>query len=152
MSVRAIRDEGDRGRLITEIGARALPFTVSMSKGARRSDAQNRTVHRWFGEIAAHDSDHPANVKAYCNMIYGRPILLAEDPEWAEMFNAILRPLPYETALKAIQVLDIPFTRRMTTRQLSTYMDAMFHDYTARGVRLTDPEGLKYAAEMEGAA
>lgn len=152
MMVRAIRTEDDRARLATEIAARALPFTVSMSKGAKRSDAQNRTIHRWFGEIAIHDSDHPTHVKAYCNMVYGRPILLAEDPEWAEVFDTILRPLPYAVALNAVRVLDIPFTRRMNTRQLSRYMDAMFRDYTSRGVRLTDPEGLKYVAEMEATA
>lgn len=107
-----------------------------------RTKAQNRLVHKWFGEIASQMVGQTAEeVKAECNLTYGRPILGVEDDEWNAAFGYIFDALSYPAKLKAIRVLDIPFTRRMTVKQLTKYMDQMYRDYTEQGVRLTTPEG-----------
>ena len=118
-------------------------------KEADRTKAQNRLVHRWFADIArAMVWQSEADIKAECNLTYGRPILARDDEEWSAAFGYIFDALNRPAKLKAIRVLDIPFTRRMRVKQLIEYMEQMQRDYAEQGVMLTDPEARKY----EGAA
>lgn len=110
-----------------------------------RTSAQNRLVHRWFADIArAMVGQSEAEIKAECNLIYGRPILARDDPEWEAAFGYIFDSLSYPAKLKAVRVLDVPFTRRMKVKQLSEYMEQMQKDYREQGIYLTDPELRKY--------
>ena len=131
-------------RLIDAAPAGAV-VTIGEAKEARTL-AQNRLVHRWFADIARHHSfgSSEADIKAECNLTYGLPIMLRDDPEWASAFSYIFADLNRPTKLKAIRVLDIPFTRRMGVKQISEYMDQMQRDYRELGVHLTDPEARKY--------
>lgn len=121
--------------------------TVSISeKAEERTKAQNRLIHRWFADISRHHSfgQSEADVKVHCNLTYGRPIMARDDPEWEGAFGYIFDRLDRPAKLKAIRVLDVPFTRRMRVKQLSEYMDQMQRDYAELGVYLTDPELRKY--------
>ena len=114
-----------------------------------RTSAQNRLVHRWFADVARElVGVTEAEVKAQYNLTYGRPILARDDPEWSAAFGYLFDALDHHAKLRAIRILDVPFTRRMGVRQLSEYMDQMQRDYAEAGIRLTDPEARKY----EGAA
>lgn len=145
MGVHYVKTEAQRAELISALLLDVpLPFTASIAKGVKRSQAQNNTIHQWFTDIAKQTHEAMMDVKAHCNMTYGRPILLRDDAEWCEVFEAVLRPLPYPLALRAVKVLDVPFTRRMRVKQLTEYMDAMSRDYRQRGIWLTDPEAMKY--------
>ena len=59
-------------------------------------------------------------------------------------FSFVFDALNLPSKLKAIRVLDVPFTRIMGVRQLTKYMKQMSLDYRDEGVVLTDPEMLKY--------
>jgi hypothetical protein len=111
-------------------------------KGEARTKAQNRLVHRWFTDIARHHSfgQSEADVKADCNLTYGLPILTRDDVEWGACFGYIFDAMNKPSKLKAIRVLDVPFTRRMGVQQLNEYMGQMQQDYAEQGVFLTDPE------------
>lgn len=114
-----------------------------------RSARQNRTIHKWFEQIAMQQPGmSKAEVKAQCNLTYGVPILRRDDPEWAGAFGYIFADLNHASKLKAIRVLDIPVTRNMKVGQLCEYMDQMQRDYREAGFVLIDPEARKY----EGAA
>lgn len=114
-----------------------------------RTGSQNRLVHRWFADVARAVGDQSeVDIKAECNLTYGRPILARDDPEWESAFGYIFDSLSRPAKLKAIRVLDIPFTRKMSVSQLREYMDQMRRDYAEAGIYLTDPELRKY----EGAA
>ena len=126
-------------------GARVVVTEAAES----RTSAQNRLVHLWFADVArAMVGMSEFEIKAECNLTYGRPILARDDPVWAGAFGYIFDSLNRPSKLKAIRVLDIPFTRRMGVKQLSEYMDQMQRDYAEVGISLTDPEAQKY----EGAA
>lgn len=106
-----------------------------------RTPPQNRLLHRWFADVARSVGDQSeAEVKAECNLTYGRPILARDDPEWEIAFGYIFDNLSHAAKLKAIRVLDVPFTRRMKSKQLREYMDQMRRDFADAGIHLTDPE------------
>ena len=143
MTSRTIRNAEDWTKFAALIADMEFPFCVVAVKGNDRTAAQNRLIHKWFGEVAAHRGDTTMQeVKAECNLSYGKPILMRDDPEWGAIFGYLFESLPYEKKLLAIRKLDVPFTRQMKVKQLSEYMDQMQRDYRGQGVQLTDPEGL----------
>lgn len=143
MTTFTIRTPDDSMRFQHFLSGMEFPYVVTAKKDRDRTAAQNRLIHKWFGEIAAQKGDVTAQeVKAACNLAYGKPILMRDDPEWAEAFGRLFDVLNHEAKMDAIRILDLPFTRRMGVGQLSEYMDAMMRDALKRGVVLTDPEGL----------
>ena len=59
-----------------------------------------------------------------------------------------MKELPYEEKLAAVKAFDLPVTRLMTVRQMTSFMDEMQRKWSAHGIRLTDPEALKYEQEF----
>jgi len=109
-----------------------------------RTTEQNALLHKWFSEIATQKGDETMlDVKAHCNLTYGRPIKVRDDETWSAVFGYLFDQLNYEKKIKAVRVLDVPFTRNMNVRQLSEYMDAMSRDYRQEGFVLTEPEAMR---------
>ena len=140
-----------RGQAQRELAKRLIDsalddaVVVVNEAGEARTAAQNRLLHRWFADIAkCLEGQSEADIKAECNLTYGRPILARDDPDWEGAFGYIFDSLNRPSKLKAIRVLDVPFTRRMKVKQLTEYMDQMRRDYAEAGIHLTDPEMLKY--------
>lgn len=130
----------DTAKMIVDAKAMDRPFVVTIRDGQDKKTEQNGLVHQWFTDIANWNDDQTAaEVKAHCNLTYGRPIMDRDDPEWKSVFGYLFEALSYEAKLKAIRVLDVPFTRRMGLKQISEYMTQMGKDYREAGVPLTDP-------------
>jgi hypothetical protein len=137
-----ITDSEVLGKALHFVACAEQPFTLTFSKDKDRTGAQNNLVHKWFADIAKQKGDESAaEIKALCNLTYGRPILDRDDEEWKAAFGYIFDSLSHAAKLKAMRVLDVPITRRMSVVQLSEYMDQMARDYREQGFRLTDPEG-----------
>lgn len=120
-------------------------WTVTLRKaGENRTIQQNRTLHMWFGEVAKQSGDLDAiDVKGMCHRRWGLTIKM-RDPQWAWVWERTGARLPYEKqcALLASGVMNV--SSSMSVPELSEYMDAMARHYRSEGVRLTDPEALKY--------
>ena len=145
MASRILRTDQDRAGWVTFIAAQPLPITVTAIKGARRSLPQNSTAAKWYSEIAAETGETAIEVKAMCKHQFGLLIMQAQNPAWVAEWEPIYAPLSYEKRLKLFEVL--PLTSRFTTKQMAEYMDAVQKTYTAQGIRLTDPEMMKYQNE-----
>lgn len=118
---------------------------VTTKKGVGRSIDQNALSHAWYNDIAQQIADTPENVKCECKLRFGVPILRAEDPDFAEMYDAaILRSLTYEQKLKAMKYL--PVTSNMTKEQLSRYLDYIQKSYAEQGVVVSFPGDLERCA------
>jgi len=62
----------------------------------------------------------------------------AEDAEFRDSYDAVIRPLSYENKLIAMRCW--PVTSIMTKPQLSKFLEAVQVDFLARGTMLTFPE------------
>lgn len=146
MASRVIRTEADIEALRRLLLARELPVTVNITKGESRTSRQNSLAWQWFQDISAQLGDHtPSEARAYCKLHFGVPILRAENDAFRLAYDRVLKPLPYEAKLAAMrEPLDFPVTSLMTTRQQTAYLDAIHAYFSHRGVKLTDPEALKY--------
>ena len=150
MPTKVIRHPEHVEALAILIRNRKLPVTVHWTQGAPRTSAQNRLAQRWFADIATQLGDQThAEVRAECKLTIGVPILRAESEVFRLSYDRVFKHLTYEEKLAAIQEFDLPVTRRMTVKQMSAFMDEMQRKFSAQGVRLTDPEALKYEEEFQ---
>lgn len=144
MATRSIETEQDRAMLVRYLVAHPLPFTVQIEAGASRSSKQNRLNRQWMLDIAAQRSDYDAEGwRAYCKLHFGVGIRKASDEAFAEMYDRVIRPLPYEAKIALMRVpIDLPVTRDMNTKQMTQYLDQVQQHFASEGVVLTDPELL----------
>lgn len=150
MPTKIIREPDHVDALAAMLRFRKLPITVTWTQGAPRSHAQNRLAQRWFTDIATQLGDQThEDVRAECKMRFGVPILRAENEAFRLSYDRVIKPMPYEEKLEAIKAFDLPVTRLMTVKQMTEFMDAMQKHWSVQGVRLTDPEALKYEMEFE---
>lgn len=149
MPTKIIREPIHVEALANMLRGRKLPITVTWTQGAPRSTAQNRLAQRWFTDIATQLGDQThEDVRAECKLRFGVPILRAENEAFRLSYDRVLKALPYEEKLAAIKAFDLPVTRLMTVKQMTAFMDEMQRHWTVQGVRLTDPEALKYEQEF----
>ncbi|MFV1538726.1 hypothetical protein [Phaeobacter sp. JH204B] len=150
MATRVLRSADDIGALSRLISARTkYPLTVTITQGASRSGLQNRLAQRWFTDVSRHLEDQThEEVRAYCKLHFGVPILRAENEAFRQSYDATMKHLPYEAKLAAVKAFDLPVTRLMTVKQMTAFMDEMQRHWCGLGLRLTDPEALKYEEEF----
>lgn len=142
MTSRIIETRSDLIGLERLLQTREMPFTVSIAKGKKRSNRQNRTQRLWMNEAAEQLGDRtPEEVRGICKLTIGVPILRAENEAFREKYDAVVRPLPYEQKLALMmEPFDFPVTRLMSTKQKTAYLDEVNMKLAAQGVVLTMPE------------
>ena len=101
-------------------------YTVEVKK-LSRSDMQNNTEFMWYKEIAlAKGDENPTDIRAYCKLHFGVPILREDNEEFRIAYDKAVKPLTYDKKLLVmVEPLDFPVTRIMTTDQMQRYMDCI---------------------------
>lgn len=149
MPSKIIRSPEHVDALAILLKGRKLPLTVTWAQGVSRSSLQNRLAQRWFSDIATQLGDQThEEVRAACKLQFGVPILRAENEAFRVQYDRTMKHLPYDQKLDAVRVFDLPVTRLMTVKQMTAFMDAMQRHWLAQGIRLTDPEALRYEEEF----
>lgn len=118
---------------------------ISTAYGKDRSQEQNALSFRWYKIASLEEGDRtPEEVRKYCKLHFGVPILRADDESFCARYDEIIRPLAYELKLKAMDLL--PVTSSMNTEQMSRYLNAVQMDFAGRGIILEGGESLLDAA------
>ena len=147
MTSRVLKTDLERQQYINTLNAQPLPLTVSFVRGAKRSNPQNKTFNMWYAQAAAQLGDtDPQEVRAQCKLMFGVPILRRDDAAFRLTYDANFKPFEYETKIRLFIALEPAVTSKMTTKQCAEYMDAMQRHFLPMGIRLTDPEALRYEA------
>lgn len=108
---------------------------ASLKTGKDRSLPQNAFTHAWYDQIARElREDDELGWKCYCKLHHGVPILRAEDEDFRDTYDTVIKPLDYEKKLTAMR--HWPVTSLMTKKQLTKYADLVRDDFYARGVLL----------------
>lgn len=109
-----------------------------------RSLSSNALSHQWYKDISLQISDTPQEVRAFCKLHYGVPILLAESEHFRVRYNRCIRGvLMYEQKLLVMDLLDV--TSLMSKDQMNRYLTDMQREYANRGVILETPKDAEYA-------
>ena len=149
MPTKVLRQPEHVAALAVLLADRKMPITVTWTQGALRKKAQNRLAQRWFTDVSLQLGDQThEDVRAMCKLRFGVPILRAENEAFLVSYDRTMKHLPYEDKMDAIKAFDLPVTRLMNTKQMSAFMDAVQQHWLEQGLRLTDPEALKYEQEF----
>jgi hypothetical protein len=145
---RVIKNEADLALLIDLLKARPRPYTVDIVKGKHRTNEQNHLQRLWLNEAAEQLGDRTAEeLRGYCKLTFGVPILRAENTRFCEMYDRFVKPRPYEEKLALMmEPLDMPVTRIMTTDQKTRYLDQVSKHFLEQGIVLTEPKRERRAA------
>ena len=148
MTSRAIKTRWDLDALMKLLAAREYPYTVTVTKGVKRTNEQNRLQRLWLTEIAEQRGETVEDVRALCKLQIGVPILRTESDSFREDYDRVFKPLLYPTKIALMkEPFDFPVTRLMTTAQKTKYLDEMFRFWSGQGVVLTQPpDGWEKAA------
>lgn len=150
MTTRFIESDRDRTLIHRFIDTQELPFTVSISKGGKRSVKQNRLQMLWLNEIASQlEGQSVEELRAYCKLTIGVPILRNENETFREKYDAVVKPLSYERKIALMmEPLDFPVSRLMSTKQATAYLDGIHRHFSEQGIVLTDPGDLLHSYEQ----
>jgi hypothetical protein len=111
---------------------------LTLKTGKARTLDQNGISHVWYEQIARElREDTPLEVKNFCKLNYGVPILRAEDKAFRKHYDMVFLRLSYEQKLEAMT--HLPVTSLMNKSQLNQYLAAMVLAYANR-VKLEFPE------------
>lgn len=112
---------------------------ISIKTGKARTLPQNDITHVWYGQIARElPEDNTLGWRCYCKLHHGVPILRAEDSDFKDMYDAVIKNRTYEEKLHVMKYL--PVTSLMSRKQLSVYAEAVQADFYDKGVLLEFPE------------
>lgn len=148
MASKALKTPDDLQRWVHFLRGQDFPMTVSQTKGVMRSKQQNKTINMWYAQAAAELGDTTAeDVRAECKLQFGVPILRRDDAVFKAEYDEAFKPLPYEQKRRLFKALEPAVTSRMVVKQLTEFMAEMRMHFDNAGVRLIDPDDLKYAEE-----
>lgn len=139
MPHRVIENEADLMDLYRFFENLGYPFTAEWVKGRDRSTDQNALQWLWANEAATQYGDRTAaEVQAVWKLHHGVPILREDSAEFRALYDQMIKPLPYHMKVKGMDLIEV--TSRMKVRQMVRYLDAVQHECSEQGLRLTDPE------------
>ncbi|MCJ8335591.1 MAG: hypothetical protein MJH10_15345 [Epibacterium sp.] len=115
-----------------------LPITVSWKIGRDRSLDQNALQFQWAREVSEQLGDRSIeDVRRDWKLRHGVPILRADGGDFCELYDRAIKPLPFEMKVRAMGLLSV--TSRMTVKQMTQYLNAVYDEATAMGLELTQP-------------
>ncbi len=119
-------------------------ISVTVSTEKSRSDDQNRISHAWYAKVS-HETgeDTPEGIKRFCKAYFGVPILRADSEKFRDVYDRVIKPLPYDQKLAAMDLISV--TSIMTTKQLTQYLETMQKHYANRD---TDPVLLDFPGDV----
>lgn len=138
-----VKNGDDLGRVVAFLAQAAPPYVVTFKSGEEtRRDAQNRFAFEAYGQIARLLGDRDLeDVRAETKLHIGVPILRQEDDDFRAKYDETVRPMPYETKIKLMQMpFDFPVTRLMTVKQMSGYISEMLAYWDQQGASVMLPE------------
>ena len=139
MAHRIVATEGDRIDFLKFVGGVKLPVTFEWTAGRDRSLEQNRLQFLWARESSDQRGDMTADeVRCEWKLHHGVPILREESPDFREIYDTVIKPLPYDKKLLAMRFIAV--TSKMNVRQMVRYLDTVQRESLEHGIRLTDPD------------
>jgi hypothetical protein len=147
MPHRVIDNPHQLDQFTTFLGNMKLPITVEWAQGRDRTKEQNALQWMWAVEVAHQTGEASGDdVQDTWRLVHGVPILREDSTEFREIYDACIKPLPFEMKKVALRKLGIKITSAMKVRQMVRYMDAVQRECLQMGLTLTepDPELAKY--------
>lgn len=108
---------------------------VTIRPKNKRSVPQNNAGHGWYRTIAKELGGTEEDVKCECKLRFGIPILRADDEEFREWYDSLVKNrFSYEEKLELMR--RMPVTSLMNKQQKSWYLEQVQAEYAKQGIQL----------------
>lgn len=139
MAHRILYDAADLDDFARFLGNLKLPVTVEWVLGRDRTRDQNALQWLWASEAATQLGDRTADeMQREWKLCHGVPILREDSAEFRDVYDRLIKPLPYEKKIEAMRFIEV--TSLMKVRQMVRYLDAVQRESLEAGLKLTDPD------------
>jgi len=144
-----LRTEADRNEVLKRL--LELPcdgkLTVSLSDAGSKSSRQRGLDWRWNTDIANSGmggkfEDSKDNVHRVCKYKWAIPIMIRDNPFFAELYAAYIALHKNDADRMKWFVDNMVHTESFDSHQMSEYMTEKQRHYVGHGFTLTDPEDL----------
>lgn len=107
-----------------------------------RSSPQNKLVYLAYDRIGKtlYGGDE-LHARRECKLMIGCKILYRESEDFVKTFDKVIRPLPQEIRLEAMDLISV--SSIMTVKQCKEYITDVLNQYTLRGVYFSDLDGAE---------
>lgn len=103
-----------------------------------RTVDQNAMFFALYAQVAAQKQDESVEeIRRYCKLHFGVPILRRDDPQFRDWYNKTLLHSDYE--IKKESMRYVPVTSDFSKKQGSEYIDEIIREYSQQGLCLTHP-------------
>lgn len=139
-----IRNDRDRAAFIAKARAVDLSkhpweFTASPWK-PNRSLAQNRLSFMWYKQISDQCGEGEDEVRRTFKFVFGCPILVERDREFAEFYADLKAKFDYEQCVHSMEFVDV--TKLFKVKEFARYLTRIEQFAAERGYQLTHPADL----------
>jgi hypothetical protein len=139
MAHRIVENAGQLADLVKLLANLKYPITVEWVQGRDRTRDQNALQFLWATEAAHQLGDRSVDeIRHEWKLRHGVPILREDSADFREIYDRVLKPLPYEQKIQAMRF--IPVTSEMKVRQMVRFLDAVSRECAEQGIRLTEPD------------
>lgn len=122
--------------------AEGKPITVQVMKDDRTL-AQNAMFYGLYRDWARLKGDETIDeIKNFCKLHYGIPILRGSDPKFCERYDEKVKPLPYEAKLAMMDFFDV--TSLFNVEHGSEYITAILGGAARQGIFIPPPDYIDY--------
>ena len=114
-------------------------FTVEILD-PNRTPSQNNMIYALYRQIAEQKKNEGwgfEDVRSYCKLHFGIPILRASDQKFCQQYDEKVKGLDYETKLFIVSHMDV--TSDFTVEEATQYIDTMIEAWQKQGCYLADP-------------
>lgn len=131
MSTHTVASEESRQQVVHDITARALPFTVYIEKGQKRSTRQERTHRMWMKELAGQGDMTAEEYRGFNKLWFGIRLMKYQSERWAEAYDRIVKPMDYNQKLSLMmEPISYPLTSLMKTKTFTQYLNDVYQYWT----------------------
>lgn len=129
-------------RLVEEIPTDGTMVVYINPDDELRTTKQRKLQQVWYTQIANEEQtkNSKKGVECYCKLTFGVPILMRDNPGFAERWTKIANHFMYEEQIKFM--IDFPVTRLFGVRQNIEYLTEMELHYQDEGVVLRNKDDL----------
>jgi len=103
-----------------------------------RTLSQNSAFWALYRQIGKQVGSSPTTIQRICKLHYGVGIRKAIDQEFADLYDAAIKPQPYE--LKLLLMDSLRVTSTFSKEVASEYIDAIIEAYSTSGIHLSRPQ------------
>lgn len=123
---------------IKSLNGNTIALQIQDPGKPKRTLDQNALIYALYADAAKQLSDCTAEeIKCYCKLHFGVPILRRDSAEFKQVYDELLRPMDYENKLKLMGLpINIPITSIMNKAQLSEYVDRIIQNFAEQNIVL----------------